>query len=359
MAVYNGQVFLRDTLNSLLAQTLHSFELIIVDDASTDETAAILEVYAKNDERFVLLRNEQNLGLPGALNRGLAVCRAPLVARADADDVYVPDRLERQVDYMRAHSEVGVAASRVEFIDDAGHFLRRREEVFTENQHIRFHLLFGNCLWHTVVMFRPDLVRSVGGYDERFTAGPEDYDLWARLIDKTCFGCLAHPLGKVRLHSSSMMAGWGEEGFRKFCSVSGRLLSGYLDRQLREDEVINLVTLYGWDRRMDKSSISVALDLLHEIRGRSRTKETSDTIESFEKKIAHSLITQSRIQTYTDRLLSVRLFLEAVKWSHHPAISRQSSKQVVRWLTPNHIRTKYKRAREWMKSQVESNTKGL
>ena len=117
-SVYNGERYLRESVESILNQTFPDFEFVIVDDGSTDRTFEILSSY--NDPRIVLLQNSSNLGLIGSLNRGLEVCRAPLIARHDADDFSHLDRISRQLDFMENHLDVAVLGTQMQVIDEKG-----------------------------------------------------------------------------------------------------------------------------------------------------------------------------------------------------------------------------------------------
>lgn len=117
MAVHNGQRYLGEAIESLLRQTFEDFELVIVDDASTDDTPRLLESLACRDRRIVLMRNDRNIGLAGLLNQGLAVCCAPLVARAGADDIFMLERLEKLVCCVETHPGVSILGARMEFVD--------------------------------------------------------------------------------------------------------------------------------------------------------------------------------------------------------------------------------------------------
>ncbi len=119
LPVYNGARFLRQAIDSVLSQTWKDFELLVVNDGSTDGTAAILESYS--DPRIRILSNVQNIGLTLSLNKGLQSARGEYIARIDADDIALPIRLEKQVSYLDQHPEVGLVATGVKVIDERGH----------------------------------------------------------------------------------------------------------------------------------------------------------------------------------------------------------------------------------------------
>jgi len=354
MPVYNGQPYLRNALDTLIGQTFQDFELVVVDDDSTDETCRILETYARNDARIMLLRNEQNFGVAASLNRGLQICRAPLVARADADDIFMPDRLGKQFTYMSQNPNVGVVGSAYQEIDENGQ-TRKDCEVVTEDRHLKFKLLFGCIYIHPTTMFRRNLVLNAGGYDEKnFGRGPEDYDLWARLIDVTRFGNINEPLVKYRVYSNSVIGNFDNKRWRQYFSVTRRLLSKYTGRSLSIEEAMAAAMLHGWAAKMDKQSITTGIDLLHEIRNIARNREAQDTIKLFEQTVSRSLVTQSGIQVYTDRFLSLRLLSEAVRWDRRIAMTEANLMYPVRWLTPDTVRRNYKKARDRLKSTADS-----
>jgi glycosyltransferase involved in cell wall biosynthesis len=353
MAVHNGQRYLGEAIESLLHQTFDDFELVIVDDASTDDTPRLLESLARRDRRIVLLRNDRNIGLAGSLNRGLAICRAPLVARADADDVFMPERLEKQVRYMEANTNVGVLGAAVEFIDEEGRSREDKLQHFhTEPAVLRFHTRLGCWFWHTTVMFRPELIRSVGGYDDdRFTHGPEDYDLWARLIDKTTFQNLPEVLAKQRLHSASVTSTW-KDGFKLYCSVSQRLLSRYLGRPLNEQEAHDVVTLFGWNRHLPQNSILNGVRLLREIRACARKREARDTLVRFEHQCVSAFLAEAAIVVYADPAASKKLMLEAIRWSPATLFSLPPLALGLRLVIPTALRDVFKRAKQLFGGRV-------
>lgn len=173
-----------EAVGSILEQTFRDFELIAIDDGSSDRSAAVIEALAATDHRIRLIGTARS-GLVGALNAGLAEARADLVARMDADDVMLPSRLEEQVDRMRRFPELAVLGCRVELFPDdairAGYreYVRWQNDCVTHEQ-IGAHRYLESPFAHPTVMFRRELVASAGGYREG--PFPEDYELWLRLL---------------------------------------------------------------------------------------------------------------------------------------------------------------------------------
>jgi glycosyltransferase involved in cell wall biosynthesis len=175
----NAQATLDEALESIRAQSHPDWELIAVDDGSQDDTPAILERWSRRDDRIRILRHSNSLGIVAALNAALAVARGPVVARMDADDVSLPERVERQL-AMLATGEAEVVGCQVRYFPEelvAGG-ARRYEEwlnsLVTPEEHARD--LFIECpLAHPTFMMPRDLLESVGGYRAR--GWPEDYDL--------------------------------------------------------------------------------------------------------------------------------------------------------------------------------------
>ncbi|MDT0631199.1 glycosyltransferase [Rubrivirga sp. S365] len=290
MAVYNGEQYLAEALDSVLAQTLSDIEIVVVDDASTDGTAAILADYAARDGRLVVLRNEENRKLAASLNRGLAACRAPLVARADADDVNMPDRLEKQVAFLERHPEVGVLGSGFHRIGPGGEYLYSKGYA-EDHETIRARQLFSGSLLHPSVVFRADVVRGVGGYDESYWTA-QDTDLWARLHDRTRFANLPDTLVHYRTHGTSVVRTRGKAGLRLSLRVSQPLLEDRLERTLTDEEVAAVVTLYRGHHALNPAGVRVGLPLLREVLQRVRQTEPPAAAQSLRREAAASLLAQ-------------------------------------------------------------------
>lgn len=219
MSVYNGERFVRQAVESLLAQTYRDFELLIVDDASTDGTHEILEELTEHDRRIRILTNSNNLGLTKSLNVALRQAQGDLIARMDADDIALPTRLEKQIAFLEGHPDIDVVGTAYEWIDEDGHAIGR-PNVITDPNDIHRTLPRTNPLLHSsVVMRRPALDRA-SGYDESYRRA-QDYDLWLRLSRTSRMANLPEILMQKRLLSG--MISFQSERTQLRCAVRARL----------------------------------------------------------------------------------------------------------------------------------------
>lgn len=210
MAVHNGEKFLENAIRSILSQSFGHFEIVIVDDASSDRSAEILASY--DDPRIRILTNPTNVGLTKSLNIGLAASRARLIARLDADDLAQPERLAAQVEFMNDHPEIPLVGTRVILIDSDG---KRRGSAAdlraTSSLAIRWQLIFGNPFAHSSVMFRKDVIHTeMNGYDERFVYN-QDFELWSRLLRRYDAANIPQALVCYRVHNDSIAGRRGPE----------------------------------------------------------------------------------------------------------------------------------------------------
>lgn len=215
MSVHNGAASLRSTLDSILGQSDCSLEFIVVNDGSSDDTAAILEEYAGLDQRLRVLHQE-NTGLTRALKRGCAEARGEFIARQDAGDVSLPGRLELQLAFLRGHPEAVMAACAVQVLGP-------RFEPLWVNSRVLLELdrgLRGLDLrsvrgppHHGGTMFRRAAYLRVGGYRRQFAVA-QDLDLWLRLIELgQCLG-MEEVLYTARLEAGSISSRRRDEQVR-------------------------------------------------------------------------------------------------------------------------------------------------
>lgn len=198
MAVYNDAKWLDDSIPSILSQSLVDFEFIIINDGSTDTTCTVLEEWAARDPRIVVRHLPTNGGLARALNLGLSLVRASLVARHDADDIAMPDRLIRQVAYLETHPEVVVVGTNAIAIDGDGNNLGSINTPQSPEM-IRKVLRWTTPFVHPSVMYRRDVILRLGGYDESLLRS-QDYDLWFRLLAQYKGANLSEVLLKYRVY---------------------------------------------------------------------------------------------------------------------------------------------------------------
>lgn len=189
MPTYNSsESLLNKAVRSALAQTFADWELIIVDDASTNDTPRILDEFAKKDPRVKVVHKEKNefreLGISGSLNRGIDLARGKYIARLDHDDYWIdPDKLEKQVAFMDAHPDCVVVGGGVVVVDPEGKEQFRYFKKETDED-IRKSALFANPFSHTTVLFRKDAAVAAGKYQGKHI---EDWDLWLRMGRKGTF----------------------------------------------------------------------------------------------------------------------------------------------------------------------------
>ncbi len=234
MPIWNGADCVAGTLDSLLAQTFTDFEIVAVDDGSTDETLSILNTYASNDARVRPIAVAHG-GIVHALNAGLTHARGHYIARMDADDWSHPDRLALQVAYLNAHPETGLVASRVTFGGDAEActgFMRyiNWSNSLLDHDALALARFRESPLVHPSVMFRRELITLHGPYAEG--PFPEDYELWLRFF-----------AAGIRMHKlSQSLVTWNDPPNRltrthdnysddAFAALRARYLAAYLHSQ--------------------------------------------------------------------------------------------------------------------------------
>jgi glycosyltransferase involved in cell wall biosynthesis len=207
MSVFNGERYLAEAIESVLVQSFRDFELIIVNDGSTDSSGPLTRAYAAKDPRIVFLE-QSNEGLPAALNRAFRTTRSKLVVRMDADDLMMPTRLERQLCFMNKHPEVSVGCSYAWLIDANGRAIAKsKPSVDLQRAWMAKNPDAFVNINHAATIIRKEHLLAVGGYDVSYHFA-EDRELWGRLFTYG-YKIAVQPeiLHKSRLHSASMTVG--------------------------------------------------------------------------------------------------------------------------------------------------------
>lgn len=198
MPVYNAEKYVSDAIESILQQTFTDFELIVINDGSTDNSAKILKNYADQDNRIRFINHRKNKGLIGVLNEGLDICCGKYIARMDSDDISMPQRFEAQVAYMDAHPECGVLSVGFQMFGDS-------DKIVIHPAHVGIVDFMHGCLVaHPGVMMRKSVLDMYGfRYDKNYKYA-EDYDLWSRMACVTQIHNLPDVLLQYRWHKSNV-----------------------------------------------------------------------------------------------------------------------------------------------------------
>jgi len=184
MAVYNGEKYLEEAIESILDQSFDDFEFIIVDDGSIDRTSEILREYAKKDERIKIITNSKNIGLTKSLNKAIEQAKGEYIARQDADDISAPERLEKQIRLLESNDNLGCVGCNASVIDENGGFIRK---VVLPRTDLNLYIRKRNCFIHGSLIFPRHVLEEINGYDEKMKLA-QDYDLILRISKRYKFG---------------------------------------------------------------------------------------------------------------------------------------------------------------------------
>jgi len=198
MPVFNAEKYLREAIESILNQTFTDFEFIIINDGSTDGSKDVILSYS--DPRIKYVENETNLGLIQTLNNGIHLCRGQYIARMDADDISMPNRLKSQYHFMERHPEVGVCGTWAKVID-ANNTVKDKIVNQTRPVFVSIHLLFSVPLVHPSCFIRTTLLQK---HPYHPVSAAEDYDLWCCLNDLTQIANIPTFLLYYRWHESNV-----------------------------------------------------------------------------------------------------------------------------------------------------------
>jgi glycosyltransferase involved in cell wall biosynthesis len=198
MGVYNGEETLRDTIQSIIAQTIRDWEFIVVDDASTDSTPQILESYATRDARFRVIRQSQNRGLTHALIAGCKEARGEFIARQDNGDYSFPLRLCKQLAFLDQNKDVVAVGCGMRRIGPKREYLGDVSRDLLPQEVTRIFLKTGKSIAHPVAMIRKSAYDSIDGYREQFRVA-QDIDLWYQLTEVGLIAELPDVLAQIAI----------------------------------------------------------------------------------------------------------------------------------------------------------------
>lgn len=182
MAVKDGEKFVAAAIESVLSQTFKDFEFIIVDDGSSDSTGEIIENFSKKDDRILTISNEENIGLTKSLNKAITLSTGTYIARMDADDISLPERLQKQVEFLGSNPACGMIGSWAEIIDVDSKRITDYKYP-TKSEELKKVLINYNPFVHSSIVFRKSIFEAVGLYDEDWRYA-QDYELFFRIAEK-------------------------------------------------------------------------------------------------------------------------------------------------------------------------------
>lgn len=257
LPVYNGEKYLRESIDSVLAQSFEEFELIIVNDGSRDSSGEIAQQY--QDSR-VIYREQKNQGLAATLNNGAKLAKGEYLARQDQDDLSLPERLTRQVAFMDAHPDCAVLGTWSQvWVEDRS--TDRTLRHATDNDTLQCDVLFDSPFVHSSVLMRRSSFETVGGYTtDRDRQPPEDFELWSRMARKYELANLSEVLHVYREVAGSMSRIEVNPFLDKVVMISGENIAACLGVDVSDPTVAVLAELV--HHRPDALKYNISLEEL-------------------------------------------------------------------------------------------------
>ena len=203
MSVYNNELTLQETLDSIFSQSFKDWELIVVDDCSTDGSSKILYEAKSSYSNISIINNTQNIGLTKSLNKGLLKCLGIYIARIDADDLWDKDKLLKQVEFIDKNNDYGLIGTKSSIIGVNGMLLEYRKLDVESNSQLKNVMIKFNPFEHSSVLFKKKLARQLGGYNETYEYA-QDYHLWSTMMTHCKFYKIPELLTFIRLSDNSL-----------------------------------------------------------------------------------------------------------------------------------------------------------
>jgi len=249
MSVRNGEPYIKEAVNSILNQSYDKFDFLILDNASTDNTRSIINEF--KDTRIKLVELSKDIGQSSALNKGLGIINTKYVARMDADDISLRDRLEKQIHYLESHPNVGVLGCHVKIVNQdlsSSKPVRKRPLTNFENH---WRLLYSTSIMHSSVIFHHRLVKEHGAYDIKYVPA-EDYELWSRLSHFTEINQLTDILVLLRKHEARSSVKNSSEQNEVTLKIRRENITNLLINYVDSQKIMNLLQYLSGKRNGSK-----------------------------------------------------------------------------------------------------------
>lgn len=270
MSVYNSEEYLADAIDSILNQTFTNFEFVILNDGSTDKSLSIIESYMGEDERIVLISRE-NKGLPSSLNEGISIAKGKYIARMDADDISLPERLQTQFDFMESNPEIGVCGAWAYLFRDKpvrNNIIKHPED----HGSLIIRLLFSVCFVHPTVLIRRSVLDGLNYvYNKNFN-NSQDYELWSRLAGITQFYNIQNPLLFYRISQNGITSIVNNDGINKRYPLVS---------QIQRNQLLKLGIVLGRDESIMHFRLGLNSEMMY-------LDESAETVYSFFSEIINA-----------------------------------------------------------------------
>lgn len=242
MSVYNGETYLAQAIESVIAQTFKNWELVIINDCSSDSTGKILADFASKDERIKVHTNEVNLKLPTSLNKAISLCEGKYIARMDADDICLPDRLKKQYDFMEKNQDVALSSCRFMTVKN-GVYMSGGAGGRCDNKALCAMLLVANPILHPGVIARAEVLKRFN-YDTTLTC-TEDLELWTRMsMENQKMQILPECLLIYRLHDKQITSTTLERQHTEVLKIEQKYYSSLIGQMNEEMQKFYISGIY-------------------------------------------------------------------------------------------------------------------
>ena len=256
MSVYNGETYLAEAVESVRTQPFRNWELIIINDCSTDSTAEILAGFAAADERIKVYPNEVNLKLPSSLNRAISLCSGKYIARMDADDICLPERLEKQFRFMEENPDVSLSSCRFMTVKN-GVYASGGAGGRCDFTALKAMLLVSNPILHPGVIARAEVLKQYN-YDTTLTC-TEDLELWTRLVmENKTIKILPECLLIYRLHDKQITSTTLERQHTEVLKIQNKYYATLLQTMDEEMQQFYISGIYFREKADVRSFLSYA-----------------------------------------------------------------------------------------------------
>ncbi len=298
MAVHNGELYLKEAIESILSQTFSDFEFIIINDCSTDDSEIIIRSFS--DDRIKLYTNNCNLGLTKSLNLGLNLCGGQYIARMDADDISHPDRFLKQIKFLDENLDYGVCGSWYTLFDDSGSI--HVAKLIEQHNLLQASLLIKNQMGHPTIMLRKSVLDNNNiRYDENLITS-QDYNLWLRLSIVCKLYNIQESLLDYRIHPNQVVS--SKKNIAKKYTHSGRIifLQELIKSTFSTEEDVVLYKSY-FNQSLSLAELKILKNVYENVRSNSNVRELYDDIcikKVFNQRFKHTLRIQMKYKGITN-----------------------------------------------------------